>query len=520
MVRAMMVSRALLACALAALPFVAPQQTCTAVLATDGVAVEGTVPRGGQECFIFQAAAGSTYTIRVRVGTLADSVLTLLDSQGQQLAENDDAPWELNGPATQMDTSNRLPQDGSEIVWTAPSAGTYAVVVRGYSVSNNGDFTISVDESGAAARPPPTPPAATPTPPPVGPAVDCVGEWSPCTAACEPAQNADFSDRHWIESVPASGGGEPCDNTFVPPCLAGDGDCVAPARPTPSPPPPKTPPPPAPAPEPEASSASPSGKGAQQTGGVGTAVPVAPEDVGSPDPMMVIAGCLICGVAVAIACWSCCRKRAKPAAPSAAPAPAPASDSAYVPPVMQPEPEPEPRWSASEMFGVQPEPEPETMDQPVFISFRVGEALAETRALQRAFAAAGVAAYVCEDQVRVGSDWATEIAQKMEACKVMVCMASQTYGAEGTDMVGTWDELSFAKREGKHLCVVRMCQEFSEARTKMMVGGVQSVLWVSEEESVFKIVEEVKQMLSGALPAPPKAQGPPEDASDGVHGFS
>ena len=172
------------------------------------------------------------------------------------------------------------------------------------------------------------------------------------------------------------------------------------------------------------------------------------------------------------------------------------------------------------MFGVQPEPEPETMDQPVFISFRVGEALAETRALQRAFAAAGVAAYVCEDQVRVGSDWATEIAQKMEACKVMVCMASQTYGAEGTDMVGTWEELSFAKRQGKHLCVVRMCQEFSEARTKMMVGGVQSVMWVSEEESVFKIVEEVKQMLSGALPAPPKAQGPPEDASDGVHGFS
>ena len=125
--------RAPLLAVLAALPFVAPQQTCSAVLATDGVAVEGTVPRGGQECFIFQAAAETTYTIRVRVTTLADSVLTLLDSQGQQLAENDDAPWELNGPATQMDTSNRLPQDGSEIVWTAPSDGTYAVVAVSYT---------------------------------------------------------------------------------------------------------------------------------------------------------------------------------------------------------------------------------------------------------------------------------------------------------------------------------------------------------------------------------------------------
>jgi hypothetical protein len=55
-----------------------------------------------------------------------------------------------------------------------------------------------------------------------------------------------------------------------------------------------------------------------------------------------------------------------------------------------------------------------------------------------------------------------------------------------------------------------MYQEFSEARTKMMVGGVQSVMWVSEEESLFKIVEEVKQMLSGALPAPPQPQPQPE----------
>jgi len=197
------------------------------------------------------------------------------------------------------------------------------------------------------------------------------------------------------------------------------------------------------------------------------------------------------------------------AATTANPTAAAAADS-YDPPTMQ-------TSSREHLTHTRSGKEP----PPVFISFRVGEALAEARAVHAALAAVGVRAYLCEDQVRVGGSWVTEISDMMQGCSVMVVLATGSYGAPGTSKIlGTWEELEFGLNQGKHLCVVRMCQDFTEARTTMALGGRQAIGWADEAQSMPKVVGEVQQMLS--TPPPGRSAGPPGGGAPatGVHGVS
>ena len=69
--------------------------------------------------FSFQAQTGQTYLITVNMETLIDSILTLFDTNGVSvLAFNDD-----------YDDGRR--SHGSQIVWSAPTTGTYYVAVLG-----------------------------------------------------------------------------------------------------------------------------------------------------------------------------------------------------------------------------------------------------------------------------------------------------------------------------------------------------------------------------------------------------
>ena len=67
--------------------------------------------------FLFSAEAGTTYTIEVLLDTHPNTVLTLYDSLGNFLEENDDAEGLGNG---------------SRIQWTAPAAGDYYLAVRSF----------------------------------------------------------------------------------------------------------------------------------------------------------------------------------------------------------------------------------------------------------------------------------------------------------------------------------------------------------------------------------------------------
>ena len=58
----------------------------------DGRGVAGSVDTGGQNvCYTLSARQGSTYTITADLNGLSDSILSVLDSTGAVLAENDDA---------------------------------------------------------------------------------------------------------------------------------------------------------------------------------------------------------------------------------------------------------------------------------------------------------------------------------------------------------------------------------------------------------------------------------------------
>ena len=78
-----------------------------------------------EDFFVFEAEEGVLYQVDVGLGTLNDSRLTLHDSDGWDLAYNDD-----HGDTT-----------ASRIVWTAPGSGEYYAAVGGFGT---GTFTLTV----------------------------------------------------------------------------------------------------------------------------------------------------------------------------------------------------------------------------------------------------------------------------------------------------------------------------------------------------------------------------------------
>jgi subtilisin family serine protease len=100
-------------------------------------AAQGTIRFNGDvNYFKFQAAAGKQYVFQTVLGTLHDSVLSLLAPNGQTLlAQNDDAaPGNL----------------ASRIAWQAPAAGTYYLAVMAYPNSGAGSYALQLSLAAAA----------------------------------------------------------------------------------------------------------------------------------------------------------------------------------------------------------------------------------------------------------------------------------------------------------------------------------------------------------------------------------
>ena len=95
--------------------------------------------QGDEDYLCFEATAGNAYTIETHdLGGDIDPVMYLYDSEGQELARNDDATIETLAP---------------RIVWVAPSSGRYCVMVRdlaGDSTGIDANYSISVRESAFA----------------------------------------------------------------------------------------------------------------------------------------------------------------------------------------------------------------------------------------------------------------------------------------------------------------------------------------------------------------------------------
>jgi hypothetical protein len=108
-----------------------------APIATDGRPQDHDLHmEGDRDHVCFEATRGRAYTIQTQnLGSEIDSIIHLYDSEGQELARNDDG------------TEEPL---ASRIVWVAPSSGRYCVMIRDLAEDSSGRgaaYSISVTES-------------------------------------------------------------------------------------------------------------------------------------------------------------------------------------------------------------------------------------------------------------------------------------------------------------------------------------------------------------------------------------
>ena len=101
-------------------------QDCAPDLFTDadigaGQSIEAAIDHGGDvDLFELSADAGKSYQIDIALGTLGDSVLTIYDADGSEVAYNDD----YGGGSA------------SRIIWEAPATGVYYVEVSGFGLDH------------------------------------------------------------------------------------------------------------------------------------------------------------------------------------------------------------------------------------------------------------------------------------------------------------------------------------------------------------------------------------------------
>ena len=115
----------------------------------------------------------------------------------------------------------------------------------------------------------------------------------------------------------------------------------------------------------------------------------------------------------------------------------------------------------------------------IFISFRVREAVREARLIaSRLQNECQVLSFVSEDSLESGDDWRRTIAKAMGEAKLMIVLATRTFGATGTSSQGTWEELVTAKTLKKPLFVIDMCEgNWAEISTLMELGNLQRKAW-------------------------------------------
>jgi hypothetical protein len=123
-----------------------------AAIGTDGLPQKHNLHYEGDHDYVsFQATVGKAYTIETQnLGADIDPIIYLYDSQGQELAHNDDGADE---PLA------------SRIVWVAPSSGLYYVMVRDLGEDSAGfeaRYSLTVLESAFAEGVDPYEPDDTP----------------------------------------------------------------------------------------------------------------------------------------------------------------------------------------------------------------------------------------------------------------------------------------------------------------------------------------------------------------------
>jgi histone H3/H4 len=132
----------------------------------------------------------------------------------------------------------------------------------------------------------------------------------------------------------------------------------------------------------------------------------------------------------------------------------------------------------------------------VFISLRFGEADEEARALKEALETRGVTTFLYNELP--GDDMVDTICTALADARVVVLMASQTFGTQTRSIIDTYKEMNFALNKKKEF-LIKMCDEWSEPTTQVLLSSTLHATWMAGEELPEDIVDQICE----------KAQAPP-----------
>jgi len=127
----------------------------------------------------------------------------------------------------------------------------------------------------------------------------------------------------------------------------------------------------------------------------------------------------------------------------------------------------------------------------VFISYRISESTNETRILQKELEGQGLSVFVSEALIP-GSNMQKNIADSLMMCKLVVLMASATYGRDTGGLYSTCQELNFVMTNRKPFYLIKMCDVWEESHVQLILGGAYLYqFWTPNTKLPHGIVEEI-----------------------------
>ena len=104
----------------------------------------------------------------------------------------------------------------------------------------------------------------------------------------------------------------------------------------------------------------------------------------------------------------------------------------------------------------------------------------------------GISAFVSQDGTKPGEKWRDVLASNLDSAKVLIALATSTYGASGTAEQGTYEELLIAMEQdnGIKVAVAKMADKWTETRLKMVLIGHQCVRWGVGTQALISAISE------------------------------
>jgi hypothetical protein len=127
----------------------------------------------------------------------------------------------------------------------------------------------------------------------------------------------------------------------------------------------------------------------------------------------------------------------------------------------------------------------------IFCSLRFVEASKEAHLIQDALKEYKINAVIIDD-VENGDDICGQVAELLDAAKMVIIFGTETYGKGTEASFSTKEELSFIMAEKKPFFLLKMCERFLESRTRFhLPNSIAYMKWTPGTELAKDIVEAI-----------------------------